>query len=430
MTSLFSLLLLIGGLVAVTGVRSWYAVCQPNQVLVLYGLRSRRQRGDDRLIGYRLLKGGSSFVFPLVEEVSAMDVGNLIIRLEVRNALTRGGIRISVEAVANVKVASREPAIHAAVERLLGKSNEQIKALAQVTLESNLRGVLATLTPEQVNADRDAFALAMLAEAEDDLQRLGLDLDSLQITAITDDARFLDSLGRPQQVELLRQSRVAEAEARALARIQEAEQGKVTELVRLRRDEAIARVEAERRIRDAVTRETALVAEAEAQIAGERARVEAELPMQAERIAMVANQLQADVVAPAEAECSRDIAIAKGDAASILEEGAARAEGLNALVASWRQAGPDARAVYLTQRLQTLLPLLRSAVPPLKVKELRLIGEGTNAAPSLPTLLAQVQAATGFDAARWLGAARTTQPPGAPGTKPGGAGGVGSAPVD
>jgi hypothetical protein len=65
----------------------------------------------------------------------------------------RGGIRLNVEAVANVKVASREPAIHAAVERLLGKTNEEIQALAQVILETNLRGVLATLTPEQVNSD-------------------------------------------------------------------------------------------------------------------------------------------------------------------------------------------------------------------------------------------------------------------------------------
>jgi flotillin len=410
MISLYSFLLLLGGLMAVTGVRSWYAVCQPNQVLILYGLRSRQRRGDERMIGYRLLKGGSSFVLPLVEEVTAMNLGNLNIPLAVRQALTRSGIRISVEAVANVKVASREPAIHAAVERLLGKSTKEIQELARVTLESNLRGVLATLTPEQVNADREAFALAMLAEAEDDLQRLGLDLDSLQITAITDDARFLDSLGRPQQVELLRQSRIAEAEAQAQARIKEAEQGKVTELVRLRRDEAVARVEAERRIRDAVTLESALVAEAEAQIAGERARVEAELPMQAERIAMVANQLQADVVAPAEADCARDVAVAKGEAAAILEEGAARAEGLSALVASWHQAGPHARELYLTQRLQPLLALLRSSVPPIEVKKLRLIGEGSGKAPSLPTLLAEVQAATGFDAGRWLGERPTKRP--------------------
>ena len=118
---------------------------------------------------------------------------------------------------------------------------------------------------------------------------------------------------------------------------------------------------------------------------------------------MVANQLQADVVAPAEAECARAIAAAKGEAASILEEGAARAEGLGHLVASWQQAGPHARDLYLTQRLQPLLALLRSAVPPIAVKELRLIGEDAGKTPSLPNLLAQVQAATGFDAARWLG---------------------------
>jgi flotillin len=406
MTSFVSLVLFLGALLAVTGTRSWYAVCQPNQVLVIYGGRRRSRGGDGRQLGYRLLKGGSSFVFPLLEEVMAMDLGNLIIPLAVRDALTRGGIRVSVDAVANVKVASREPAIDAAVERLLGKDGKEIKALAQVTLESNLRGVLATLTPEQVNADREAFALAMLAEAEDDLQRLGLELDSLQITAITDGARFLDSLGRSQQVDLLRQSRVAEAEAQALARIKQAEEAKATDLVRLRRDEAIARVESERRIRDAVTREKALVAEAEAEIAGMRARVEAELPMQAERIQMVANQLQADVVAPAEADCARAVAAAKGEAAAILEEGAARAEGLNHLVASWQQAGPHARDLYLTQRLQPLLALLRSSVPPILVKDLRLIGEQPGQTPSLPSLLARVQAATGFDAARWLGERR------------------------
>lgn len=403
MTAFISFLALCGGLVAMRGFRSWYAVCQPNQVLIVYGQRGWR-RGEERTIGYRLLKGGSTFVLPLVEQVAAMDLGNLIIPLAVRQALTRGGIRLSVEAVANVKVASREPAIHAAVERLLGQSTEEIKALAQVTLESNLRGVLATLTPEQVNADREAFALAMLAEAEEDLARLGLDLDSLQITSITDGVGFLDALGRRQQVDLLRQSRIAEAEARALARIEEAEQSKVTELVRIARDEAIARAEADRRIREAVTREAALVAEAEAVVAGELARVEAELPLQAERIQLVSHQLQADVVAPAEAECLGAMAAAKGQAATILEQGRAQADGLQHLVASWQQAGPDARTLYLTQRLQPLLAQLRGAVPPLNVEELRLIGEDPAQAPSLATLLAQVKAATGFDPARWLGA--------------------------
>jgi flotillin len=409
MTPFLFLLLFGSAVTALQGLRTCYAVCQPNQVLIVYGLRSRT-RGEERRLGYRLLKGGSSFVLPLVEEVTAMDLGNLIIPLLVREALTRGGIRLTVEAVANVKVASREPAIHAAVERLLGKTSDEIKTLAQVTLESNLRGVLATLTPEQVNADREAFALAMLAEAEDDLQRLGLDLDSLQITAITDSVRFLDALGRRQQVALTRQSRIAEAEARATSRITEAEQSKVTALVRIARDEAMARAEAERRIREAMSRETALVAEAEAEIAGDLARAEAELPLQEERIKVVSHQLQADVVAPAEAECAGAIAAAKGLAASILEPGAAQADGLQSLVISWQQAGPDARTLYLTQRLQPLLAQMRRAVPTLKVEEVRLIGEVPGQAPSLATMLAQVKAATGLDPSRWLDPSAGTTP--------------------
>ena len=401
MTTVLTVLLFCGGLVAMQGFRSFYAVCQPNQALIIYGLR-RRGRGEERTIGYRLLKGGSTLLLPLVEQVAAMDLGNLIIPLSVGQALTRGGIRLSVEAVANVKVASREPAIHAAVERLLGRTTDDIKALAQVTLESNLRGVLATLTPEQVNADQEAFALAMLAEAEDDLARLGLDLDSLQITAITDGVGFLDALGRRQQVELLRQSRIAEADAQAQARIEEAEQGKVTALVRIGRDEAIAKAEADRRIREAVTREAARVAEALAEVAGDLARVEAELPLQAERIQLASHQLQADVVASAEADCQGAMAAAKGEAALILEQGRAQADGLQHLVASWQQAGPDARSLYLTQRMQPLLAQLRGAVPPLKVEEVRLIGEEAGQPPSLATVLAQVKAATGWDPASFL----------------------------
>jgi flotillin len=403
MTALISLLLMSGGsIIALLGFRSFYAVCQPNQVLIFYGLRGRRDGDDTRMIGYRLLKGGSSLVVPLVEEVTAMDLGNMIIELHVNNALTSGGIRLTLEAVANVKVAGQEPAIHHAVERLLGKSRDEIKALAQVTLESNLRGVLAMLTPEQVNADRDAFARAMLAEAENDLQSLGLDLDSLQITAITDAVGYLDSIGRKQQVELLRQSRIAEAEARARARIEEAENAKITELVRITRDEAIATAEADRRIQDAVTRQTAMVAEAEADIAAELARAEAELPMQEQRIKQVVHQLQADVVAPAEAACQQAYAVARSAAASILENGAAQAEGLQCLAQSLQQAGPDARRLYLMQRLQPLMGSLRAAVPPIEVEQLRLIGDHASGSASLASMLAQVQAATGFDPTRWL----------------------------
>jgi flotillin len=244
-----------------------------------------------------------------------------------------------------------------------------------------------------------------MEEANDDFSRLGLELDSLQVTAIHDDVKYLDALGRPQQVTLLRQSRIAEAEARAEARIEAVEREKTTRLVQLRRDEAIARAEAHRRIQEAGTRQDAMVAEAEAETAGELSRVEAELPMQQARIQSVALQLQADVVAPAEAAYQEALATARADAAGIRADGDAQTEALRALMDSLLAAGPEARTVYLMPRLQPLLALLRQAVPPLQVEELRLIGEGETEATSLPVLLARLQAATDLDLGRWLRAA-------------------------
>jgi flotillin len=399
MTTLLTLLLLVGGgcLALRGGLRSLLAVCQPNQALVIYGLPGPR--------GYRLLKGGSSLLMPLVEEIRSLDLSNLNIAITVQKALTATGIRISIDAVANVKIASHEPVVHAAVERLLDRSLEEVSELARVTLESNLRGVLATLTPEQVNGDTEAFARALMEEANDDFSKLGLELDSLQITSIRDDVHYLDALGRPQQVALLRQSRIAEAEARAEARIETVEQEKTTRLVQLKRDEAIARAEAHRRIQEAGTRQEALVAEAEAQTAGELSRVEAELPLQRARIESVALQLQADVVAPAEAAYQEALATARADAAGIRADGDAQTEALRAIMDSLLAAGPEARSVYLMPRLQPLLALLRQAVPPLHVEELRLIGEGEAGESSLPVLLARLQAATDLDLGRWLKAA-------------------------
>ena len=384
-----------------TALLNLLAICQPNQALVIYGLPGRR--------GYRLLKGGSTLLVPLLEDVHSLELGNHNIPIQIVDALTATGIRISVDAVANVKIASHEPVVHAAVERLLGRSVEDVRQLAQLTLESNLRGVLATLTPEQVNADTEAFARALMEEAVDDFSQLGLELDSLQITALRDGVGYLDALGRPQQVSLLRQSRIAEAEARAEAQIERVEQEKDTQLVRLGRDEAIARAEAHRRIQEAQTRQEALVAEVEAQIAGALSRVEAELPLQQARVASVALQLQADVVTPAKAAYEEALAAARAGAAGIRADGEAQAEALRALMESLVAAGPEARSVYLMPRLQPLLALLRQAVPPLAVEELRLIGDGDGGSSSLPVLLARLQAATDLDLGRWLRGAAQPQ---------------------
>ncbi|PLZ51584.1 flotillin family protein, partial [Fischerella thermalis] len=293
-------------------IRNLYYICQPSEVLIFAG--SSTPTSDGKSVGYRLVKGGSGIQIPLIEKTFRMDLTNMIIELRVVNAFSKGGIPLTVEGVANIKIAGEEPIIYNAIERLLGKTRKDIEQLAKETLEGNLRGVLANLTPEQVNEDKIAFAKTLLEEAEDDLEKLGLVLDNLQIKNISDEVRYLDSIGRKQQAELLRDARIAEAQAKAEAIIKASANDRITKLRQIERDLQVAKAEAERRVRDALTKRTAMVAEVEAVVNAEIARVQAEVAVQTERIKQVEKQLQADVIAPAAAACQQAIAKAKGDA--------------------------------------------------------------------------------------------------------------------
>lgn len=377
-------------------IRNLYHICQPSEVLIFAG--SKREIPGGRSVGYRLVKGGSSIQAPLLERTFRMDLTNMIIDLKVSNAFSKGGIPLTVEGVANIKIAGEEPTIHNAIERLLGKSRKEIEQLAKETLEGNLRGVLASLTPEQVNEDKIAFAKSLLDEAEDDLEKLGLVLDNLQIQNISDNVRYLDSIGRKQQAELLRDARMAEAKAKAESVIQASANERLTALRRIERDLEIAKADVERRVRDALTKRVAMVAEVEAGVGAEIARTQAELAMQTERIKQVQNQLQADVVAPAEAECKSAIAKAKGDAARIVEDGKAQAEGTVRLAESWKAAGDSAREIFLFQKLEFLLKTMASGVPEVKVRNVTVIdAKDGSSATKIASFLEQLRQTTGVD---------------------------------
>ena len=396
---IISLLLGLVGFGSAAGywvIRNFYHICQPSEVLIFAG--SNSQTSDGKTVGYRLVKGGSSIQTPLLEQTFRMDLSNMIIDLKVSNAYSKGGIPLKVDGVANIKIAGEEPTIHNAIERLLGKSQKQIEQLAKETLEGNLRGVLASLTPEQVNEDKIAFAKSLLDEAEDDLEKLGLVLDSLQIQNISDDVQYLDSIGRKQQADMLRDARIAEAHAKAKSVIRESENQKLVALRRIERDVEVAKADAERRVRDALTKRVAMVAEAESEVGAQIAKTQAEVAVQTERIKKVEQQLIADVVAPAEAASEKAIAKAKGNAATIVEDGKAQVEGTRSLAESWQAAGANAREIFLLQKLDVLLKAMSSSIPEVDVQNVTMIDaqDGSNAT-KMAGFIEQLRQTTGMD---------------------------------
>ena len=139
---------------------------------------------------------------------------------------------------------------------------------------------------------------------------------------------------------------------------------------------------------------------ADKEIAAEVARTQAELSVQQERRKQVEQQLQADVIAPAQAECQRAQADAKGQAASIVEDGKAQAEGLRSLAESWKAAGDNAREIFLYQKLEPLLGNMLDTVPEMDVERVTVIDPANGgSAIKLAAFMEQLKDATGIDIA-------------------------------
>jgi len=397
-------------------------ICQPNEVLIFSG--AKRKLADGRELGYQIIKGGRRVRRPLFEVVDRMDLTNMPIELAVTGAYSKGGIPLNVHGIANLKIAGEQPMLDNAIERFMGVERHRIMAVAKETLEGNLRGVLATLTPEEVNADKIKFAQSLLNEAEDDLRHIGLELDTLKIQDVSDEVNYLDSIGRKQSAEVLKNATIAEARNKADASIQSAQNRQQTEVSRLDAQLGTLRADMARRVTEAETMSVAVVAEAKGDVAAKLARAKAELDVQQARVEQVRRQLQADVLEPARANKSAAEAQAKGDAASIIEQGRATAAAMQEIATSWRRVGENARQVFLMQKVDQLMRIVMSSAGDLKIDRLTVLGGGgdgtggTDLAAKLIGLSEQLKAATGVDVVhavreRLAGAGAIRQAPGA-----------------
>ena len=204
--------------------------------------------------------------------------------------------------------------------------HQSIAQIAKETLEANLRGVLATLTPEEVNEDRLKFSQVLIEEADDDIKTLGLELDVLKIQNVVDEVGYLESVGRRRTAEVLKEARVAEAEKQAEAEEAEARSSQRAEIAQAQAQQNIVEEQNALRVRTAELDGVARASEEEARVAGEKAKAIAEQELEAERIELEKRRLQADVVLPAQAELEAKQLKARGDAAHIVEEGVAQVE--------------------------------------------------------------------------------------------------------
>ena len=174
-------------------------------------------------MGYRIVKGGGTFVMPVKEKVDILSLEILTIDVQTPEVYTSKGVPVKVDGVAQVKIKGDDISIATASEQFLSKSTEEIKSVAMQTLEGHLRAILGTMTVEEIYQNRDAFASKVQEVAAGDMANMGLGIVSFTIRDIRDSQGYLDALGKPRIAQVKRDAQIAQAEADRDAMIRSAQ---------------------------------------------------------------------------------------------------------------------------------------------------------------------------------------------------------------
>ncbi len=194
---------------------SRYTKVGPNEVLIVSGRKKKviDPDGIERERGFRIVKGGGTFVVPVVEKVDILSLELLTIDVQTPEVYTSKGVPVKVDGVAQIKVKGDDISIATAAEQFLSKDTAAIMNIAMQTMEGHLRAILGTMTVEEIYQNRDAFAAKVQEVAAGDMANMGLGIVSFTIRDIRDTQGYLDALGKPRIAQVKRDAQIAQAEA-------------------------------------------------------------------------------------------------------------------------------------------------------------------------------------------------------------------------
>ena len=368
-----------------------YAKVGPNEVLIISG---RKQRKRDR--GYRIVRGGGTYVRPFRERVQRLSLELLQFDVRTQETYTAHGVPVFIDGVCMVRIDSSEEGIEHAATQFLSRGRDDIVRTALQAVEGHMRAAVGGLDIEDIYRERQKLVVAARAMAEPDLHEMGLTIVSLTVRNISDKQGYLEALGRPRTAEVKRDAIRGEAEAERAARAARYQADLAIE--QSRRDyeiqkaafkaegmRASAEADLSYEVQQAITRQQLRREELEVEIVERRRQIEL---MQAE-VERRRHELTAEVVEPAlarareleaEAEARRAhaAAIGAGEADALRAKGLAEADAMLAKARSWGEYNEAA----ITDRVLEILPALATAVsaPLAQTDRIVMIGGGGDGA--------------------------------------------------
>jgi len=331
-----------------------FRMCPPNKILVVFGKVGGAQAS-------RCYNGGSTFVMPIFQNYEYLDLSPMTIDISLGNALSSQNIRVNVPATFTVGISNDPEIMGNAATRLLGKSTMEIQNLAREIITGQMRVVIASMTIEQINADRERLIGGITQGVDVELRKVGVHLINCNITDITDASGYIDALGKEAAAKAINDANVkvaletqhgaigqAEAEREQAIRVAEAEAAAA--IGRNKAQQAIFASQAELAERKAEADKRAEIASKTAKAQADQAAYNAEKITQDARLARDEAFARADKVAQANAEKEkvRVDAEARAQAVRIDAEGranAVRAQAQGDADATIARARADAEAI-------------------------------------------------------------------------------------
>jgi len=348
-----------------------YTKVGPNEVLIISGRRGRKQEG-----GYRIVRGGGTYVRPFREKVQRLSLELMQFDVKTADTYTAHGVPLALDGVCMVKIESNDEGIARAAEQFLSRGQDDIVRTAMQAVEGHMRAAVGGLSIEDIYRERQKLVAAVRDLAEPDLHAMGLQVVSLTVRNLTDKQGYLEALGRPRTAQVKRDAIRGEAQAEREAKAARYEADVAIEESRRDYEVRRARFKAEGRsaaadadlayeLQQAITRQQVRAEELKVEIVERQKAIEL---MEAE-VDRRKRELEAEIVEPALAKAREILAIAEarreeaaalgaGEADALRLKGLAEAEAMAAKATSWGSYNQAA----ITDRLLEILPELAAAV--------------------------------------------------------------------
>jgi len=391
-----------------------YKKCPSNKILVIYGKVSGPRSS-------KCIHGGGAFIIPLIQDYTYLPLQPITLSVDLRSALSKKNIRVNVPSTFTVGISTDPDIMTNAAERLLNLDEKGIAEQANDIIFGQLRQVIATMTIEEINTDRDKFIGEVKTNVDNELNKIGLSVINVNIVNITDESGYIEAIGQKAAAEAVNQANVdvaqqnrsgetgvalatrekevgvAEQVAQSAMGQKEAEKTQRVRVASLNAD--IARGENESLALIADTNANLAEKEAEATRRGDVAKANAQKAVfEAEKDKEVARLRSQELAkqevekqrieVEAEAQAEKTRRIARGDADAILArymaeaEGTqkvleAKAEGYRMLVESCGDA-KSAATLLLIEKMAEVVAIQVEAIKNVKIDKITVWDSGNN----------------------------------------------------